>query len=126
MADRRRRLGAQGEAAVAEWYEARGYRVVDRNWRCGDGELDLVLAAADSKHGGVVVFCEVKTRVGSAFGSPFEAVTPVKQRRLRRLAGRWLAEARPRSLPADRVRIDVASVRPGPDGFVIEVVEDAC
>jgi len=126
--DRRRRLGDKGEAAVAEWYTARGYEVVARNWRCADGELDLVLSGRSSAHPdrGVVVFCEVKTRSGSAFGAPLEAVTPAKQRRLRRLAGRWLAEAKPPGLSAEHVRVDVAAVRPGPGGFVIDVVEDAC
>lgn len=124
MPDRRGRLGGRGEAAVAEWYESRGYRVLDRNWRCGEGELDLVLA---DEGGRLVVFCEVKTRASSRFGSPFEAVTPAKQRRLRRLAGRWLAEAKPAGLAAPQLRMDVAAVRIGPDGrFVIDVVEDAC
>lgn len=107
---------------MAEWYAARGYAVVDRNWRCADGELDLVLSAAG---GSLVVFCEVKTRSGSQFGSPFEAVTPAKLRRLRRLAGRWMSEARPSALSPDGLRVDVAAVRVGPGGtLVVEVVED--
>jgi putative endonuclease len=100
--DPRRGLGAAGEAIVARWYEADGYDVVDRNWRCRDGELDLVLAAP-----GVIVFCEVKTRRGTAFGAPFEAVTVAKQRRIRRLAVRWLGE---HGIRAPTIRFDVASV----------------
>lgn len=124
MTDRRGLLGRRGEDAVAQWYESRGYTVLDRNWCCRSGELDLVLAA---DHGGTVVFCEVKTRTGSAYGSPFEAVTRAKQRRLRTLAGRWLAEAKPAALRPDVLRVDVAAVRVGPGGsLVVDVVEDAC
>lgn len=102
--DPRRALGAAGEDAVVRWDSAAGYEVVDRNWRCRDGELDVV-ARRDRE----VVFCEVKTRGSDRFGAPVEAVTWAKQRRLRALAARWLA-AHP-SLQARDVRFDVASVR---------------
>ncbi len=112
-ADRRRALGASGEEAVASWYQARGYEVVARNWRCREGELDLIV-----RHGRAFVFCEVKTRTTDAFGAPVEAVNRAKQERLRRLAARWLTEAplRPRE-----IRFDVASVM----GDRIEVLEGA-
>lgn len=100
--DPRRALGASGEALAAAWYAERGYRLLDRNWRCREGELDLVV-----RRDGLVVFCEVKTRRGPAFGAPFEAVTGAKQRRIRVLAARWLDEHPQRR--AD-VRFDVASV----------------
>lgn len=114
--DPRRSLGAAGEETVAAWYRARGYDIVDRNWRCREGELDLVVARS-----GVVVFCEVKTRRTLRFGAPFEAVTAAKQRRLRGLAARWLAE---HPHPRCSVRFDVASVyaRDGEDRRV-EVLE---
>ena len=114
----RRSLGAAGEAAVAAWYEARGHRVIDRNWRCREGELDLVVRA-----GATVVFCEVKTRRSARFGAPYEAVTATKQRRLRVLAARWLAEHPHRSA---NVRFDVASVyaRDGHES-IVEVLEHA-
>ena len=102
--DRRRTLGDAGEAFAAAWYSDAGYSVLDRNWRCREGELDLVVARPD-----VVVFCEVKTRRGSAYGAPFEAVTWAKQRRIRGLAARWLAE-HPGNAAAT-VRFDVASVQ---------------
>jgi putative endonuclease len=114
MTRERQRLGASGEAAVASWYEARGYEVLIRNWRCREGELDLVL-----RDGRKFVFCEVKTRTTDAFGAPVEAVTRNKQMRVRRLAARWLedeAPVRPRE-----IRFDVASVL----GGTIEVVEGA-
>ncbi len=99
---------------MAAWYEDRGYEVLARNWRCRDGEIDLVL-----RDGRKFVFCEVKTRTTDAFGAPVEAVTRNKQMRVRRLAARWLedeAPVRPRE-----IRFDVASVL----GGTIEVVEGA-
>jgi putative endonuclease len=84
---RRQRLGARGEQLAADWYAARGYTVVARNWRCREGELDLVVA-----RDGELVFCEVKTRTSDRFGTPAEAVTFAKRRRIRGLAARFLAE----------------------------------
>jgi putative endonuclease len=109
----RRALGASGEEAVAAWYVERGYRVIDRNWRCRTGELDLVL-----RKGGLVVFCEVKTRSSDAFGLPAEAVNHRKQQRIRALAARWLDES-PSS--AAEIRFDVACVL----ADEIEVIEAA-
>ena len=99
---------------AAEWYQARGYEVVARNWRCRAGELDLV-----ARQGRTVVFCEVKTRVSAAFGTPQEAVTRAKQVRLRGLAARWLREES--SAPAGVARFDVASIFRGS----LEVIEGA-
>jgi putative endonuclease len=117
--DARRTLGDAGEELVARWYVDAGYRVLDRNWRCREGELDVVVA-----RGPVLVFCEVKTRRSTAFGVPAEAVTAAKQRRLRTLAMRWLdAHPGPR---AATLRFDVASVlaaRGEPP--VVEVIEGA-
>ena len=119
MADARQVLGAAGEDAVARWYARGGYQVIDRNWRCREGELDLVVARAP-----VLVFCEVKTRRSTAFGSPAEAVTITKQRRLRTLATRWLA-AHP-DTRAGSLRFDVASVLAARDVEpVIDVIEGA-
>ena len=113
MTSHRLALGAAGEDAVAQWYTERGWRVLARNWRCRDGELDVIVC-----RGSTIVVCEVKTRSSPAFGSPLEAVTRVKQARIRRLAGRWLAESGHR---AGEVRFDVASVLAGR----IEIVEAA-
>jgi putative endonuclease len=109
----RRALGIGGEEAVAAWYQERGYRVLDRNWRCRDGELDLVL-----RRGGLVVFCEVKTRTSDAFGLPAEAVGRQKQQKIRLLAAKWLDES---PSPAAEIRFDVASVL----AEQIEVIEAA-
>lgn len=103
MTEVRRALGTRGEAAVAAWYEARGYDVLARNWTCREGELDLVVC-----RGRMFVFCEVKTRTTDAFGAPAEAVTRVKQDRLRRLAARWLEDDAP--VRAREIRFDVAAV----------------
>ena len=118
MADVRRGVGSAGENAVAEWYADAGYEVVSRNWRVREGELDLVVRRRDE-----VVFCEVKTRRGDAFGLPVEAVTFRKQQRLRTLAVRWLAAHEVR---ATTLRFDVASVTPHrTSGWQVEVLEDA-
>ncbi|MCE5288961.1 MAG: YraN family protein [Nocardiaceae bacterium] len=96
-------IGTRGEDLAVEFLEAIGLQVLDRNWRCRHGELDVV--AAD---GSDIVFVEVKTRTGDGYGRPEEAVTPRKQQRLRRLAGLWLSE---QTRPWRRVRFDVVGIR---------------
>ena len=111
-------LGRTGEAAALERYLRSGYRLLARNWRCRLGEIDLVLA-----RDGTVVFCEVKTRRGSAYGPPFDAVTWVKRHRLRKLAEAFLSA--PAFTPA-AIRFDVASVVVDSRGVSsVEVFEDA-
>ena len=105
--------GAFGESQVARWYESQGYQVLARNWRSRTRELDLV-AGRDR----LVVFCEVKARATTVYGSPFEAVTASKQARLRRLAAEWLAQA---GAGGREVRFDVAAVLSGK----VEVLEAA-
>lgn len=114
MTRQRRALGIAGEDAAAAWYEAAGYEVVGRNWRCPLGELDLVL-----RRGRQVVFCEVKTRSSTAFGTPAEAVTRERQQRLRRAAARWIDEAA--GFRPVEIRFDVASVM----GGEVEVIAGA-
>jgi putative endonuclease len=101
-AQQRSALGAYGEALAAEHLVEQGMTVLDRNWRCDLGEIDLVL-----RDGPVLVVCEVKTRSSTAFGSPLEGVTERKAARIRRLAARWLAAHSVR--PAE-VRIDLVGV----------------
>jgi putative endonuclease len=114
MTDRRRQLGTDGEARAGAWYEAQGWTVLARNWRCRDGEIDLVVTRDR-----VVAFCEVKTRTSDAFGVPAEAVTATKQRRLRRLAGRWLSDES--TFAPREIRFDVVAVM----GGTVEVIEAA-
>jgi putative endonuclease len=113
VTDQRRRLGARGEALAAARYAGAGYELLDRNWRCAVGEIDLVL-----RKGRTLVVCEVKTRRTTAFGSPAEAVTAAKRARLRRLAARWLAAHHVRVV---NVRFDVAVVL----GDVVEILPGA-
>lgn len=100
-------IGTLGEQLAVEHLQAAGLRVLARNWRCRYGELD-VIAADDAA--GTVVFVEVKTRTSDQFGGVVQAVTPEKVRRLRRLAGLWLAA---QDVRWAAVRIDVVGVRIG-------------
>ena len=95
-------VGRYGEDVAARFLTAAGLVVLERNWRCELGELDIV-----AREGRVLVVCEVKTRRGLGYGTPLEAVTPAKAARLRRLAARWLAE---RGVRPDEVRVDVVGV----------------
>lgn len=109
MSDERRATGGGGEALVAAYLQRRGWTIIARNWRCREGEIDIV--ARDPL--GVVVVCEVKCRRGDGFGDPLEAVTRDKVRRLRRLAGAWAAA---QSRPPGQLRLDAVGVRTHPDG----------
>jgi putative endonuclease len=95
-------LGRDGEDLAAEYLSSRGMRVIQRNWRCRAGEIDLI--AVDGRW---LVVCEVKTRRSLRAGLPVEAVTPEKVRRLRRLAGEWLGA---NESPCRAIRIDVVAV----------------
>jgi putative endonuclease len=105
--DHRIALGRAGEDRAADWYVARGYRILERNWRSKVGELDLICARGD-----VVVFCEVKTRRSDRLGGPAEAVTRSKQRRLRRLAAEYLRSSTWVCGPRD-VRFDIVAILGG-------------
>ncbi|SED84573.1 putative endonuclease [Ruania alba] len=95
-------LGRVGEDVAADWLTRSGMEVLDRNWRCREGEIDLVARDGDD-----LVVVEVKTRRTLTFGHPAEAVTAAKLRRLRTLAARWLAahEVHPAGLRLDVVAI---------------------
>ena len=95
-------VGRYGEKIAARYLVEAGWVVLDRNWRGTRGELDVV-----AREGDVLVVVEVKTRRGTAYGHPAEAVTPDKLARLRRLTGEWVAThpVRPAS-----IRIDVVAV----------------
>ena len=103
-------VGRFGEDLAARHLEDKGWRIVDRNWRCAAGEIDIV-----AMDGSTLVVVEVKTRTGTGFGHPAEAVTLTKLTRLRRLAGQWLTEHDAR---VAAVRIDVVAVLLPRDGDV--------
>lgn len=95
-------LGQQGEAAVVEWYERAGYTIVARNWRCFEGEIDII-----ARKGRVLAVCEVKARANDRFMDPALAVGRAKQAKVRTAAFRWLREHGHRR---GQVRFDVALV----------------
>jgi putative endonuclease len=95
-------LGNYGEEVAAAFLEEHGLVLLARNWRCREGELDIV-----AQEGRTLVFCEVKTRSGVGYGLPAEAVSPSKARRLRRLAAAWLHES---TTVWPEIRFDVVSV----------------
>ena len=99
----RRALGAYGEELAARLLTGEHSMVLlDRNWRCPEGELDLVL-----RDGDVLVACEVKARRGALGGSPHEAVDDVKLERLHRLVWRWAEE---HSIRPGGARVDLVAV----------------
>ncbi|MFN2389292.1 MAG: YraN family protein [Actinomycetota bacterium] len=100
--DARPALGRAGESAACDLYRRAGFTIVERNYRCSAGEIDVV-----ARRGDTVVFCEVKTRMTERWGEPYEAVDHRKRARLRRLAAIWLGERRPGPV---EVRFDIVSV----------------
>jgi putative endonuclease len=102
----RKALGDFGERLAAQHLVDLGLVLLDRNWRCNDGEIDIVALDGD-----VVVVCEVKTRTSARYGSPFEAITRNKASRLHRLGFAWL---RAKGVRCAAVRVDVVAItRPG-------------
>ncbi len=99
---RKDELGKLGEETAALFLQSAGYIILSRNWRCTEGEIDLVV-----QMGPAVVFVEVKTRSSIRFGHPFEAITVPKLARMRRLAAAWCVQAErwPR-----QIRLDVIAV----------------
>lgn len=97
-------LGRRGEDRAAEFIEARGWRVVARNWRCREGEIDIVAVEPDGR---TLVIVEVKTRSGLAYGAPLEVITAQKARRLRRLAMLYVRET---GLRPAVIRVDAVGV----------------
>ena len=120
MADPRRRLGARGEELAARHLEARGYQVVERNFRTRYGELDVVVR--DSRF---LVFCEVKTRIvqdgagASEVLGPFAAIGHRKQLQVRAMAREWLGQARLEGARPSEVRFDAIGVSFDPAGRLV-------
>lgn len=110
-----RALGRWGEEAAAVHCQRLGWTIVERNWRCARGELDLVARQPD----GTIVFIEVKCRSGLGFGDPLEAITVAKLSTLRGLASEWLRE---RDQHGSAVRLDAIGVLRARDGLQVSHV----
>ena len=119
MENSARALGEYGERLASRYLLAQGCTILDRNWRCARGEIDIV-----AMDGGCLVVCEVKTRSSTTFGTPVEAVTPAKAARLRRLAGRWLAA---HGVAHATARIGVIGLlTDGPGRFTVDHLKGVC
>ncbi|NLE98478.1 MAG: YraN family protein [Propionibacterium sp.] len=104
-----RALGQHGERVAVQYLESLGFEILERNWRCSHGELDIV-AYEQAEH--ALVFVEVKTRSGMGFGSPLESITYAKARKLYQLAMLWQRERKRR---ARTVRVDGVGILLGQD-----------
>jgi putative endonuclease len=118
MEDTRKVLGARGEDLAVKYLKKKGYKVIERNYRCQLGEIDLI-----ARQGDTLVFVEIKSRSSPGFGLPQEAVDRFKQDKLIEVARAYLAERR---LTEDiTMRFDVVAVRLTPSGPDIELIQDA-
>jgi len=99
-------FGHLAEDAAASWYAGHGYTVLARNWRCAQGEIDILCTCRSVSGRRTLVVCEVKARTTNSHGHPLEAVTPAKQRRLHRLASIYLGG---QEVYYHDVRFDVAA-----------------
>jgi len=112
-----RKKGAQGESLAAARLQKEGYRIIERNYRCRYGEIDLI--AMDRQD---VVFIEVKGRGSDTFGAPEEAIGPAKQKKISRVALHYLRE---RGLDDRNARFDVVAVRFAPRGNRVQLIRNA-
>ncbi|MBM0124877.1 YraN family protein [Pimelobacter simplex] len=118
-AQARRAIGAYGEDVAVRHLTGLGMVLLERNWRCADGEVDVLL-----RDGATLVVCEVKTRTSLVAGTPHEAISAAKLDRLRRLGERWVLE---RGIRPDGIRVDlVAVLRPPRGPAVVDHVRGLC
>jgi putative endonuclease len=115
----KKQIGVRGEDLACAELERQGLHVLERNWRCRLGEIDIVAAEAGA-NGLTMVFCEVKCRSGLGFGHPLEAITFTKRRTLRQLAAVWMRQHR---VKASAIRLDAVGVvlAPGEEPSVTHV-----
>ncbi|MDO9516236.1 MAG: YraN family protein [Syntrophales bacterium] len=109
--------GTKGEDLAAACLKKEGYRIVERNYRCLYGEVDII--AMDKKD---VVFVEVKGRESDSFGSPEEAVGPAKQKKISKVALHYLQE---KGLGEHNARFDVVAIRFMPQGSQVQLIRNA-
>jgi putative endonuclease len=117
MTQARLKTGRQGEDIAVEHLRKKGYMILERNFRCPFGEMDIVARQAD-----VIAFVEVRSRRSAGFGGPVESVGLVKQKKLSRIALCYIQKHR---LEGRKARFDVLGIRIHPDGHDIEMVQDA-
>jgi len=117
MTEQRLALGRWGEEEAARFLRRRGMKILERNYRTPVGEIDII-----ARKGKVLAFIEVKTRRGTAFGTPQEAVGAAKQRQILRTAQWYLGDGRGRGL---QPRFDVVAVLAGSQGATVEHITDA-
>jgi putative endonuclease len=110
-------LGKQGEELALRFLKKKGYRLIQTNYSCKLGEVDIIAREKD-----VIVFIEVKTRTSTLFGPPQLAVTPAKQNQLSKVALNFLKE---KKLEEAKARFDVVAILLGPDGEQIELIQNA-
>jgi len=115
----KRETGLMGEKLACEFLGKNGYDIIEKNYRCPEGEIDVIARQQDT-----LVFIEVRTKTSRKFGGPEESITPVKAARLRTLAARYGQSHK--NLP-ELWRIDVVAIRMNKDGRAshIEVIENA-
>jgi putative endonuclease len=116
---KRQTTGKLGEKIAAEFLQNKGYEIIDRNYRCPEGEIDIIASRHDT-----LVFVEVKTRSNRQFGTPEESITQTKMQKLRASAESFLLQHENMS---ENWRIDVVAIEMGPGGKVkrIEIIENA-
>ena len=116
---KRREVGILGEKLAGEFLERKGYRIIQTNYRCPEGEIDIV-----AEHEGSLVFVEVRTKRSQEFGSPEESITPAKMERLRAAAARYIQN---HQNPPASWRIDAVVVELDRSNRVsrIELIENA-
>ena len=119
MSDERVRLGRFGERLAVAHLESKGYAVLDRNFRCREGEIDII-----AQNGGCLVFVEVRTRRGDAMGTALESVTPLKCARLVASAEAY-CEQHPEAAPERRIDVIAVELTPGGRLLRLEHIENA-
>ncbi|MBT5794972.1 MAG: YraN family protein [Deltaproteobacteria bacterium] len=118
MNEKRLKLGRESENAAEAYFKKKGYRIIEKNFRCKLGEIDII-----ADQGGELVFIEVEARADHQYGHPFNAVTPTKQRKIIKVAQSFLAK---HQLLEKRTRFDVVGLTADSEGtFTIELLENA-
>ena len=117
MAMQKKELGKKGEEVALRYLKKKGYRIIEQNYVCKMGEMDIIAKEKDT-----LVFIEVKTRRSMDFGPPQLAVTPFKQRQMSKVALCFLKE---KKLENVKARFDVVAILLTPRGEEIELIRDA-